>query len=164
MFYETPYHEAIALIERLQRRFFDVLKVELDKKEILDINPVQAMMLYKIGDDQMTVGELTLRGYYIGSNVSYNVKELQKTENLEKTQSPHDKRSYRIKVSDKGQEICKLISDMLSAHGKKMHPFNLDMPEIDDVNLSLRSLEEFWAAESKFTGLSSLDDDDGLLG
>lgn len=164
MFHKTPYHEAIALIERLQRRFFDVLKAELDKKSIYDINPVQAMMLYKIADDEMTVGELTLRGYYIGSNVSYNVKELQKTEYLEKTQSPHDKRSYRIKVSEKGQKICTLIDDMLESHGKKMHPFDLDMPEIDDVNLSLRSMEKFWAAESQFSGLSSLDGDDGLLG
>ncbi len=160
MFHQTPYHEAIALIERLQRRFFDMLKVELDKNDIYDINPVQAMMLYKIGDDEMTVGELTLRGYYIGSNVSYNVKELEKTGYLEKARSIHDKRSFRIKVSDKGIKVCDIISAMLASHETKMHPFDIDMPEIEDINLSLRSLEKFWSSEAQFTGLSSLDEDD----
>lgn len=160
MFHQTSYHEAIQLIERLQRRFFDVLKAELDKKGILDINPVQAMMLYKIGDDEMTVGELTLRGYYIGSNVSYNVKELEKTGYLEKARSIHDKRSFRVKVSDKGQKICDIISTMLQAHTGKIAPFDMDLQEIEDVNLTLRSLEKFWASESNFSGLSSIDEDD----
>lgn len=160
MFHQSPYHEAIQLIERLQRRFFDVLKVELDKKNIQDINPVQAMMLYKIGDDEMTVGELTLRGYYIGSNVSYNVKELEKTGYLEKARSIHDKRSFRVKVSEKGVSICGIISEMLKAHEGKMGKYNLDMPELEDTNLSLNSLEQFWSAESNFTGLASIDADD----
>lgn len=160
MFHQTSYHEAIQLIERLQRRFFDVLKAELDKKAILDINPVQAMMLYKIGDDEMTVGELTLRGYYIGSNVSYNVKELEKTGYLEKARSIHDKRSFRVKVSEKGQKICDIISTMLQSHTGKIAPFDMDLQEIDDVNLTLRSLEKFWASESSFSGLSSIDEDD----
>ena len=72
----TPYFEAIQLIERLHRYFLDVVKVELDRKGIQDINNVQAMILYNIGHDEMTVGELTLRGYYLGSNVSYNVKKM----------------------------------------------------------------------------------------
>lgn len=160
MFYPTSYHEAIQLIERLQRRFFDVLKAELDKKGILDINPVQAMMLFKIGDDEMTVGELTLRGYYIGSNVSYNVKELEKTGYLEKARSIHDKRSFRVKVSEKGVKICEIISAMLTAHTGKIAPFDMDLEEIEDVNLTLRSLEKFWASESNFSGLSSIDEDD----
>ena len=72
----TPYYEAIQLIERLHRHFLDVLKVELDKKGIQDINNVQSMILYNIGDDEMTVGELTILGYYLGSNVSNNVKKM----------------------------------------------------------------------------------------
>ena len=33
-------------------------------------------MLFNIGDAEMTVGELTLRGCYLGSNVSYNVRKM----------------------------------------------------------------------------------------
>ncbi len=72
----TPYYDAIQLIERLHRHFLDVLKVELDRKGIQDINNVQSMILYNIGHDELTVGELTIRGYYLGSNVSYNVKKM----------------------------------------------------------------------------------------
>jgi len=61
----SQYFESIQLIERLHRYFLDVVKTELDRKGIQDINNVQAMILHNIGRDEMTVGELTLRGYYL---------------------------------------------------------------------------------------------------
>ena len=88
----TAYHDAIQLIERLHRRFLDVVKLELDKLQIQDINNVQAMILYNIGEDDMTVGELTLRGYYLGSNVSYNVKKMVENDYIIQERSVHDKR------------------------------------------------------------------------
>ena len=77
----TSYYEAIQLIERLHRYFLDLLKVELDRRGIQDINNVQSMILHNIGMDDLTVGELTLRGYYLGSNVSYNVKKMVENDN-----------------------------------------------------------------------------------
>ena len=71
-----PYYDSILLIERLHRHFLEVLKTELDRLGIQDINNVQSLILYNIGDDELTVGELTARGYYLGSNVSYNVKKM----------------------------------------------------------------------------------------
>ena len=59
----TPYFDAIQLAERLHRYFLDVVKAELDKRSIEDISNVQAMILYNIGHDELTVGELTMRGY-----------------------------------------------------------------------------------------------------
>ena len=70
------YLEALQLIERLHRQFLDVVKAELDREDIKDCNNVQALILYNIGEDEMTVGELTTRGYYLGSNVTYNLKKL----------------------------------------------------------------------------------------
>ena len=72
----TAYLEVISLVERLHRHFLEVVKLELEGLGIHDINNVQGMMLFNIGDAEMTVGELTLRGCYLGSNVSYNVKKL----------------------------------------------------------------------------------------
>ena len=72
----NPYLEVISLVERLHRQFMEVVKPELEGFGIRDINNVQAMMLFNIGDVEMTVGELTLRGCYLGSNVSYNVKKM----------------------------------------------------------------------------------------
>ncbi len=98
----TPYYESIVLIERLHRQFLDVIKVELERAGILDINNVQSMILHNIGDDDLTVGELTVRGYYLGSNVSYNVKKMVENGYLVQERSIHDKRSVRVKLSDKG--------------------------------------------------------------
>src|SRR5215472_11419805 len=70
------YIEVISLTERLHRRFLEVVKLELEGLHIHDINNVQALILFNIGEAEMTVGELTLRGCYLGSNVTYNVKKL----------------------------------------------------------------------------------------
>jgi hypothetical protein len=69
------YVEVIAFVERLHRHYLEVVKLEIDGLGICDINNVQGLMLFNIGDAEMTVSELTLRGCYLGSNVSYNVKK-----------------------------------------------------------------------------------------
>ena len=154
-----PYYDSIQLIERLHRRFLDVLKVELDRKGIQDINNVQAMILYNIGNEEMTVGELTLRGYYLGSNVSYNVKKMVENEYLEQERSVHDKRSIRVKLADKGIEIRKMIDDMFDRHKDKIGETGTMSSEMfTEMNKSLGMLERFWEHQTQFTGLSSLDD------
>src|SRR5882757_4621353 len=99
------YLETILLIERLHRRFLDVVKSELDRLKIEDINNVQTLILYNINNEQLTIGELTNRGYYLGSNVSYNVKKLVENGFLIQEKSPHDKRSTRVKLSEKGLDL-----------------------------------------------------------
>jgi hypothetical protein len=73
--FKRVYLGSLQLIERLHRRFLGVVKVELDRLRIQDINNIQSLILYNVGRAEMTVGELTSRGYYLGSNVSYNVKK-----------------------------------------------------------------------------------------
>jgi len=90
-----PYYEAVLLIERAHRHFLEVVKSDLDRLGIQDINNVQALILYNVGTDEMTVGELTVRGYYLGSNVSYNVKKMVENGYLLQERSPHDRRSVR---------------------------------------------------------------------
>lgn len=152
------YFEAIQFVERLHRRFLDVLKVELDRKGVQDINNVQAMILYNIGDEDMTVGELTIRGYYLGSNVSYNVKKMVENEYLEQERSVHDKRSTRVKLTEKGREVRKIIDDMFERHSDKFGETDLNEDGFKDLNKHLKLLERFWERETQFTGLSSLDD------
>ena len=89
----TAYLEVIALVERLHRHFLEVVKLELEGLGIHDINNIQGMMLFNIGDAEMTVGELTLRGCYLGSNVSYNVKKMVENGYLAQQRSLHDRRS-----------------------------------------------------------------------
>lgn len=148
----TPYYEAIQLIERLHRHFLDVLKVELDKKGIQDINNVQSMILFNIGDDEMTVGELTIRGYYLGSNVSYNVKKMVENDYLIQERSVHDKRSIRVKLSDKGKELKNAITAMFQRHEEQIQGSALTDDSLSNLNDTLKNLERFWASQANFSG------------
>ncbi|MCI5060063.1 MAG: MarR family winged helix-turn-helix transcriptional regulator [Alphaproteobacteria bacterium] len=153
----TPYYETIQMIERLHRYFLDVVKMELDRKDVQDINNVQAMILYNIGHDEMTVGELTLRGYYLGSNVSYNVKKMGENDYIEQARSVHDKRSIRVKLTDKGKELYALLNEMFTRHEEKLEGTQLTPERFKDATETLQMIERFWNAQTQFTGLESLD-------
>ncbi len=146
----TPYYESIQLIERLHRHFLDVLKVELDKKNIQDINNVQCMILYNVGEEEMTVGELTIRGYYLGSNVSYNVKKMVENDYLVQERSVHDKRSIRVKLSAKGIELRNMISSMFDRHEEQIIGTEITADRLAELNKTLKMLERFWAQQTNF--------------
>src|SRR3954451_14958408 len=110
------YLQAISCIERLHRQFLEVVKPELDGLGIRDINNVQAMMLFNIGDADMTVGELTTRGCYLGSNVSYNVKKLVENGYLAQERSEHDRRTIHVKLTQKGRALRDQLSAMHTRH------------------------------------------------
>lgn len=156
----SQYFESIQLIERLHRYFLDVVKTELDRKAVQDINNVQAMILHNIGRDEMTVGELTLRGYYLGSNVSYNVKKMTENGYITQERSVHDKRSIRVKLTAKGSDLCKILDDMFLRHEEKLKSIGIEDPDLVDLNHTMKQLERFWASQTSFTGLASLDDSD----
>jgi DNA-binding MarR family transcriptional regulator len=155
----SAYHDSIQLIERLHRRFLDVVKAELDRLGIQDINNVQAMILYNIGEDDLTVGELTLRGYYMGSNVSYNVKKMVENDYLVQERSVHDKRSVRVRLSEKGKKLNAAMGKMYQKHDELIRTTDLSKEKLDLLNGSLKQLERFWASQSAFAGLDTLDDD-----
>lgn len=155
----TAYHDSIQLIERLHRRFLDVVKAELDRQGIQDINNVQAMILYNIGDDDLTVGELTLRGYYMGSNVSYNVKKMVENGYIVQERSVHDKRSVRVRLSEKGKKLNASLEKMYQKHDELIRATDLSKEKLELLNASLKHLERFWASQSAFAGLDTLDED-----
>lgn len=149
-----PYYDSINLIERLHRQFLDVLKVELERAGILDINNVQSMILHNIGTDELTVGELTVRGYYLGSNVSYNVKKMVENDYLVQERSVHDKRSVRVKLSDKGRKLNEAIACLYKKHGERLVSAGLPNSRLEDLNQILRDLETFWGEQMGVGGLS----------
>jgi len=113
-----PYFEIIRLIERLHRHFLDVLRTELRRLGIDDINAVQALLLYNIGENEVVIRDLKDRGYYQGSNVSYNIKSLTEYGYITQERSTHDRRSVRLKLTDKGLALCtavRTLQDDLSA-------------------------------------------------
>lgn len=137
------YTESILLIERLHRRFLDVVKAELDRLKIDDVNNVQTLILYNISGEQLTIGELTNRGYYLGSNVSYNVKKLVENGYLVQERAPHDKRSSRIKLSEKAVNLCKKIDELYQRNIEVLSR-ETSQNELSALNKTLSQLETFW--------------------
>lgn len=139
------YFETIRLIERLHRQFLEVVKGELDRIGIEDINNIQALILANIGREELTVGELTNRGYYLGSNVSYNVKKMVENGYLQQERSAHDRRSVRVKVSEKGLGLCDKIENLHERHITSLSQGQLGSGELNSINQTLRTLERFWS-------------------
>ena len=139
------YLEALTLVERLHRRLLDVIKDEFDRRGRADINSVQALLLYNIGDKELTAGELRTRGYYLGSNVSYNLKKLVEMGFLDHQRSPIDRRSVRIKLTDKGGEVRDVVEFLYQKHVRTVEQVGgINADEFSTLNKSLHRLERFW--------------------
>ena len=147
-----PYYEAVLLIERVHRHYLEVVKSDLDRQNIQDINNVQALILYNIGVDEMTVGELTARGYYLGSNVSYNVKKMVENGYLVQERSPHDRRSVRVKLSEKGLALHKKMGESLEKQIAALQASHITSEELAKSSEILRKLERFWTGMINYSG------------
>src|SRR6266404_7455959 len=146
----TAYLEVISLVERLHRQFLEVVKLEIEGLGIHDINNVQGMMLFNIGDAEMTVGELTLRGCYLGSNVSYNVKKMVENGYLAHERSVHDRRSIRVRATEKGRALSQKLSEMHQRHLDRLQDTDITEIDLKEVAVTLRRLERFWLRTADF--------------
>ncbi len=138
------------LIERLHRRFLDVVKAELDRHGIEDINNVQTLILFNIGEETLTVGELTLRGYYLGSNVSYNVKKLVENGYLVQERSAHDRRMTRVRLSEKGLELIRKVDALYARSAEDLRAAGIREEDLEAANNLLKRLERFWSVQLSF--------------
>ena len=139
------YLETLTLVERLHRRLLDVVKDEFDRRSRGDINAVQALLLYNIGEKDLTAGELRTRGYYLGSNVSYNLKKLVEMGYLDHQRSRIDRRSVRIKLTDKGREVRDIVETLYQKHVATVAQVGgIRCDEFATLNKSLQRLERFW--------------------
>ena len=139
------YLEALTLVERLHRRLLDVIKDEFDRRSRGDINAVQALLLYNIGEKELTAGELRTRGYYLGSNVSYNLKKLVDLGFISHQRSRIDRRSVRIRLTDKGREVRDIVESLYQKHVRTVEQVGgINSDEFATLNKSLHRLERFW--------------------
>jgi DNA-binding MarR family transcriptional regulator len=127
------YMESLHLVERLHRRLLDVIKDEFDRQGRSDVNAVQALLLFNIGNSELTAGELRSRGYYLGSNVSYNVKKLVDLGLINHQRSRVDRRSVRISLTEEGQEIAETVAKLYERHIGSIQ-----------MNKLLQRLDRFW--------------------
>jgi len=138
------YFEVISLIERLHRQFVNLVKLELERLRVHDLNNVQGMLLFNLGDADISIGELTLKGYYLGSNVSYNVKKLSDSGYLIYERSEHDRRSIRVRLTAKGRTLRNRLSEMLDRHIETLDQSRITDQDLQSALATLQRLERFW--------------------
>lgn len=147
----SGYLESLALVERLHRLLLDVIKDEFERLGLLEINPVQALLLFNIGENEVTAGELKTRGYYQGSNVSYNLKKLVEMGYMHHQRSDIDRRSVRVRLTEKGRHVREVIASLFARHAEGIEASGLvSLDGIDQINTSLRRMERYWSDQIRY--------------
>ena len=145
------YLEALSLVERLHRLLLDVIKDEFERVRVLEINAVQALLLFNIGDHEVTAGELKSRGYYQGSNVSYNLKKLVDMGYLHHQRCEIDRRSVRVRLTQKGREIRDVVAELFSRHADGLQSKGvLGRDGITEITSALRRMERYWTDQIRY--------------
>ncbi|MFG6568506.1 MarR family winged helix-turn-helix transcriptional regulator [Sulfitobacter sp. 1A13679] len=145
------YLESLSLVERLHRLLLDVIKDEFERVGVLEINAVQALLLFNIGDNEVTAGELKSRGYYQGSNVSYNLKKLVEMGYMHHQRCEIDRRSVRVRLTEKGRYIRDVVADLFSRHADGMESKGaLGDAGIEDITRSLKRMERYWTDQIRY--------------
>jgi DNA-binding MarR family transcriptional regulator len=145
------YLESLNLVERLHRQLLDVIKDELDRRGERVVNSVQALLLFNIGDQELTAGELRTRGHYLGSNVSYNLKKLVESGYINHERSDVDRRSVHVSLTEKGSQIRDIVVKLFERHLESIEAVgNVSAQDFESLNVSLRRLERFWLDQVRY--------------
>lgn len=149
--FQGSYLETLAIVERLHRLLLDVVKDEFERVSIIDINSVQALLLFNIGEHEVTAGELKSRGYYQGSNVSYNLKKLVEAGYMHHQKCAVDRRAVRVRLTEKGRDVRQLVSALFARHANTLLEKSIVSPaQLEDHNSVMRRIERFWTEQIRF--------------
>jgi len=149
--YTAQYLDTLGLVERLHRLLLDVIKDEFERLGLLEINSVQALLIFNIGENEVTAGELKSRGYYQGSNVSYNLKKLVEMGYMHHQRSEIDRRSVRVRLTPKGRNVREVVTKLFARHAEGMEARGVVSPEsLEDINTSLKRVERFWTDQIRY--------------
>ena len=147
----TEYLETLILVERLHRLLLDVIKDEFERVGVLEINSVQALLLFNIGENEVTAGELKSRGYYQGSNVSYNLKKLVEMGYMHHQRCEIDRRSVRVRLTEKGRDVRNVVSELFLKHAEGLDEKAVMGPGgLDEINGSLKRMERYWTDQIRY--------------
>jgi DNA-binding MarR family transcriptional regulator len=145
------YLETLNLVERLHRQLLDVIKDELDRRDEREINSVQALLLFNVGDQELTAGELRTRGHYLGSNVSYNLKKLVEAGYIHHERSEADRRSVLVRLTKKGEDVRDMLRELFDRHLLSLEAVgNVASADMEGANITLKRMERFWIDQVRF--------------
>ncbi|MDQ0560093.1 DNA-binding MarR family transcriptional regulator [Rhizobium mesoamericanum] len=143
---QITYFELARLMERASRRFSGLIRAELTRLRVDDLGPAQAMILLAIGDSELSVAELLDRGHYVGSNVSYYLKQLADGDYIDRVASQRDKRSARIKLTEKGRQLRANLRDAAMSYERAVNRSDQDQRMLETAFETLHQLELAWGS------------------
>lgn len=145
------YLDTLALVERLHRLLLDVIKDEFERVGVLDINAVQALLLFNIGTNEVTAGEFKSRDYYQGSNVSYNLKKLVEMGYMHHQRCEIDRRSVRVRLTPRGREVAAIVNKLFERHAEGLESRGvIDLLWVEDITSSLKRMERYWTDQIRY--------------
>ena len=149
--YLKDYLDSLSIVERLHRLLLDVIKDEFERLGVLEINAVQALLLFNIADNEVTAGELRSRGYYQGSNVSYNLKKLVEMDYMHHQRCEIDRRSVRVRLTRKGRDIRDIVGALFARHADGLETKGvLGIDGIEEITMSLKRMERYWTDQIRY--------------
>ncbi|CAO3433741.1 MarR family winged helix-turn-helix transcriptional regulator [Azospirillum doebereinerae] len=149
----ADYHGLARLIERMHRRYLDVVRVGLLKQGVEDIGPVQALMIMLIGEDDLSVRDLMERGYYLGSNASYSLKILVDAGYINRAASPRDRRTARLQLTDKGRALRAELTRLERIQAEALVRNDAEIGELKAAYRTLRRLDRVWGDMVRYSSL-----------
>lgn len=145
------YLETLTLVERLHRLLLDVIKDEFERLGVLEVNPVQGLLLFNVGNHEVTAGELKSRGYYQGSNVSYNLKKLVQLGYMHHQRCQIDRRAVRVRLTQEGRRIRDIVGKLFATHALGLVEKGvMGFGEIEEITATLRQVERYWGDQIRY--------------
>ena len=149
--YMNSFLDSLSLVVRLHRLLLDVIKDDFERLNILEINAVQGLLLFNIGDNEVTAGELKSRGYYQGSNVSYNLKKLVEMGYMHHQRCEVDRRSVRVRLTDRGRAIHDAIRALFETHADGLQSRQvLSLEDMSEITQALKRVERYWTDQIRY--------------
>jgi DNA-binding MarR family transcriptional regulator len=145
------------LIERMHRHYLDVLGPALTRFGADDISPVQFMMLLHLTGGEISVRELIERGHYLGSNATYNLKQLTECGYIERLPSPRDKRAARLKLTERGAALVTHMREQDRAIIAPLYEQESMAALFESTYKALRQLENRWSEILRTESATMLD-------
>ena len=145
------YRSCLSYIERLHRLLLDIIKDEFERLRIHDVTGPQALLMFNVGDSEVTIGELKARGFYLGSNASYTIKKLVDGGYVVNERCDVDKRVTRMKLTESGVEIVEIVAQLLARHALSFGQNDLiESSDFRSMERSMRTLEHFWTDKIRY--------------
>lgn len=145
------YLDLLSSVERLHRLLLDVIKDDFERTGMMEINPVQALLLYNVGEKELSAGELKSRGYYQGSNVSYNLRKLVDLGYMSHERCEIDRRSVRVKLTEEGHAVRRALSELFERHAMTIVDKAICQEhDFDQMSHLLKRIERFWTSQIRY--------------